>query len=1096
MKKPWRPFTEARAFAHTLGLKSKKEWDAYARSTSKPADIPRQPRSVYGADFRDWGDWLGTGTVATFRRTFLPFAEARAFVHTLGLKSQREWNAYRHSGNRPANIPAAPALTYRDEFQSWGDWLGTGTVAPFLREYLPFAEARAFVHRLGLKSRDEWDAYCQSGQKPENIPANPRIYRSSFVSMGDWLGTGLVATQLRIYLPFAEARAFVHSLGFKKREEWRVYCQSGQKPENIPVAPERVYKGQYAGIGDWLGTDYVSTRNRTYRPFAAARAYVRALGLKNQRDWAQYCKSGRKPADIPRSPRTVYASSFVSWGDWLGTDYVASVRRQYLPFVEARAYVHALGLRSEDEWLDYCHSGALPDTLPMTPRLVYGEQFVSMGDWLGTGTVASYFREYLPFEEARAFVRGLGLASAEEWHAFSKSGAKPENIPADPYHVYGSAFRGMGDWLGTFNKWSKKALLALLADLKSQIRFLSERELYLILRRRGATAALRLALGDVSTLQVIQRVSTEEQVEVIERALRALTEEDFPSRADGRDTPQLIPEEIDQAELAQLGEPEDFPPAAGAVPGDEDLAARGSESLHVVDRLAAMAGGIEDEVAEALVDSRVRLLWERYSNEGPPVVDAIQDASGGAFFNEIKQRFLAEVQAIEALTIPTGWSFATAKGAEPAPPNAMQRRIAWLVRERRRIGNWSVTGSGKTISAVLAARVCDARVTLVITNYATLEGWQRQILAAYPDSRVYRQLEWGMTLDREHHSFLVLNYEQFQTKWRGQLVEQLLAVGLDFVVLDEVHLIKQRDYHVSLRLQAIKQLLRGAAEHNVDLRVLGMSATPVINNLTEAKHLLEVIAGEPFTDLDTAPTVNNALAVHQALLQQGHRYRARYEQEMRRQMIVTVRNDLIDALQQAGETVLTMERALLSAKLEAARAWFRKGTIVYTYYVEGMVAPACQYLTDELGLRVGRYTGDDKSGLQRFLEGRLDVLVGSKPLATGLDGLQTVCDRLVLLSLPWTGAEYEHLIGRIRRQGSAFGEVDIIVPQVVLDQEGQRWSWDERRWKLIHYKRTLSDCAVDGRIPATVRVSPQILLRESRKALDRWIRSVFERTAV
>ena len=80
-----------------------------------------------------------------------------------------------------------------------GDWLGTGTIAPRLREYRSFKEARAFVRRLGLKSQCEWRAYCKSGKKPDDIPANPnRTYaKAGWAGMGDWLGTGTVARRLR-----------------------------------------------------------------------------------------------------------------------------------------------------------------------------------------------------------------------------------------------------------------------------------------------------------------------------------------------------------------------------------------------------------------------------------------------------------------------------------------------------------------------------------------------------------------------------------------------------------------------------------------------------------------------------------------------------------------------------------------------------------------------------------------------------------------------------------------------------------------------------------------------------------------------------------
>ena len=72
--------------------------------------------------------------------------------------------------------------------------------------------------------------------------------------MGNWLGTGTVATHLRAYKSFEEARDFVHKLKLKGEKEWRAYCKSGQKPEDIPANPNQVYKQEgWNGFGDWLG---------------------------------------------------------------------------------------------------------------------------------------------------------------------------------------------------------------------------------------------------------------------------------------------------------------------------------------------------------------------------------------------------------------------------------------------------------------------------------------------------------------------------------------------------------------------------------------------------------------------------------------------------------------------------------------------------------------------------------------------------------------------------------------------------------------------------------------------------------------------------
>ena len=54
-----------------------------------------------------------------------------------------------------------------------------------------FEDARAFVHVLKLKSVKEWQTYCKSGNRPSDIPSNPRsVYADTgWVGYSDWLGT-------------------------------------------------------------------------------------------------------------------------------------------------------------------------------------------------------------------------------------------------------------------------------------------------------------------------------------------------------------------------------------------------------------------------------------------------------------------------------------------------------------------------------------------------------------------------------------------------------------------------------------------------------------------------------------------------------------------------------------------------------------------------------------------------------------------------------------------------------------------------------------------------------------------------------------------
>jgi hypothetical protein len=173
------------------------------------------------------------------------------------------------------------------------------------------------VQRLGLKSETEWRAYCRSGKRPNDIPSSPQtVYADAgWDGWGDWLGGG--GSRRGNWRTFEEARAFARSLGLKSARDWRAYCGSGKKPDDIPSNPHKTYADAgWDGWSDWLGSG--GSRRGNWRPFNKTRAFVRSLGLESGADWKTYCRSGKKPNDIPAVPNRAYAEHWVDWSDWLG----------------------------------------------------------------------------------------------------------------------------------------------------------------------------------------------------------------------------------------------------------------------------------------------------------------------------------------------------------------------------------------------------------------------------------------------------------------------------------------------------------------------------------------------------------------------------------------------------------------------------------------------------------------------------------------------------------------------------------------------------------------------------------------------------------
>ena len=230
--------------------------------------------------------------------------------------------------------------------------------------------------------------------------------------------------------PFEAARAYVREIGLKSSREYKAWSKSGQRPSDIPGAPWTAYK-EWLGFADWLGTHIEP------RPFAQAREFVQLLGLPSSSKYKDWAKTGARPPDIPLSPESVYKNDWGGWRDWLGT--------RLRLFTEAREYVRGLRLVSSTEYLSWARSPGRPRDIPISPPNVYKVEWQGWDDWLG---VVQDSEDYLPFEEARSFCQQHGFTTRREYFSWCDSAEQARRIPRDPRKIYPSQWKGWTDWLG------------------------------------------------------------------------------------------------------------------------------------------------------------------------------------------------------------------------------------------------------------------------------------------------------------------------------------------------------------------------------------------------------------------------------------------------------------------------------------------------------------------------------------------------------------------------------------------------------------------------------------------------------------------------
>jgi len=484
------------------------------------------------------------------------------------------------------------------------------------------------------------------------------------------------------------------------------------------------------------------------------------------------------------------------------------------------------------------------------------------------------------------------------------------------------------------------------------------------------------------------------------------------------------------------------------------------------------------EAVEFLIAKAAGKLWRRCFDDEDAALDEARLHHGNTYSESARDSFLEEYAHSKQLPLPQGYAFKDSDG-DIRKPKLMQLLIAYKVFKDGRVLNLSGTGTGKTLSAVLASRVIGAQVTVIACPNATVGGWSRTIFNAFPDSDVCEKTWQPIWSDREVPRYLILNHEMFQDRNEGRLKRFIDENAIAFVVIDELHQVKQRDEKFeSQRRRLLSGLITDVPGNRPKPRVLGMSATPLINNLQEGKSLIELVSSLEHNDIGTTINVQNCMRLYQKFTTMGFRMMPKYRTDRAPQIHPVDCTPYIENLLELGRKPhpQQVEAVLVRARWPIIKQCLRPKTVVFTDYVKDIV-PYLIEVIGETGLSVGTYTGDEKLAteigyadmLDQFMRGDLDVLIASiKTVGTGIDGLQFVCNNVIFATLPWTNTDYEQAVGRFDREGFKFDTLDIHIPKTYsVMGDGQEWSWCEAKLARIENKRDIARAAVDGEIPDT-----------------------------
>ena len=315
----------------------------------------------------------------------------------------------------------------------------------------PYEEAKKYVQSLKLKSLSGWYRYKESKNFPKDIRKFPLRY-PEWVNWGEFLGTNRVATQLRKYRSYDQAKKFVRSLNLKSGNEWYKYSMSENIPKDIPARPLQVYKNEFKGMGDFLGTGILAAKDRQFKIYKDAESFAKKLKLKSVIEWRKITKLKKFPKDIPINPDNFYKNKWEGWYKFLGTKNVATHLKVFKSFNFSRKYAHLLKFKNQNDWYKHSQSKNFPEYIPKSVDHVYKKQWKGWGDFLGTGNIAPSLRVYRKYKKAKIYAQILNIKTQKEWFKNAKARKLPKDIPVAVNVVYKKEWKGWPDFLGTGRK--------------------------------------------------------------------------------------------------------------------------------------------------------------------------------------------------------------------------------------------------------------------------------------------------------------------------------------------------------------------------------------------------------------------------------------------------------------------------------------------------------------------------------------------------------------------------------------------------------------------------------------------------------------------
>ena len=300
------------------------------------------------------------------------------------------------------------------------------------KQWRTFQSAKALMEELSIKTQNQFKEWSKSGKRPKDFPSNPMK-----IYKIEWVGWGeFLGTgnvAKKSFRSYESAKALIKKLGITTRAQFDNWSQSDQRPEDFPSNPNRAYKTEWVSWGKFLGTGNVAKKN--FRSYENAKTLMKELGITTRDQFKEWSRSGKRPDDFPSNPDRVYKTQWKDWGEFLDQQKP----KKWMSYRKGQRYVQNMGIRTVKEFLEWIKSNDRPEDFPPNPHIVWSKSWKNTQDFL---TI-----QWVSFKKARTYILLGGVTNKNEYYELRELEDLMDELPPNPATVYAPYWKGWDHFL-------------------------------------------------------------------------------------------------------------------------------------------------------------------------------------------------------------------------------------------------------------------------------------------------------------------------------------------------------------------------------------------------------------------------------------------------------------------------------------------------------------------------------------------------------------------------------------------------------------------------------------------------------------------------